>query len=1725
MATISGRVVFDRDRSATISSGDSGLANIPVVLQNIDTNARLTVLTDAAGNYTFLNVPNGNYRIVESYGASGGILTPGDFSAAVTGSVPQGINPPISVASNPPPGSTNLDSVTPDTLLVTVTGADLTNQNFLNGPVIYTPIQVILDPCAVISGENLIQVADNGTFGSFPQGTPANTGAPTEPYPGVTPDFTYVLPNPDIYAPAGGEYTVQNIMNNALSESIGAWWRIADHTVGNETGRMMVVNGFDPGAIFFRASVAVQPNTNYLFSAWILNLFKVTGYPDPELGVRILGDNGDVLYSATLGILIPVNVNAPEWKQIGSVINSQNNTSLTVEFLSEGPEVIGNDYAIDDVAFQEIQVPLFIPVKTVDRATANVGETVRYTVTLTNTCESPLTGVSFQDTVPNGLAFVPGSVTVNGVPDTAADPDIGFPLPDVPGGGVVTIAFSAVVKEVPTPNPTLNSATIRYAYTPVEGGIPGEFSVVSNYVPVEIGESADLSVVKTADPSPVDPGEVLTYTVTVSNAGPSTAENVELADNVSSTLVGAEISVDGGTTWQPWAGPFPLGQLPGGQSRTILIRGTVDPSANGTIKNTATVLSSTPDPDLSNNSDTVVTPVRELADISVVKLGNPDPVIPGELLTYTVTVSNAGPSTAVDVVLTDAVPATLTGVEYSVNHGITFLPWPGSLALGDLAPNRVLQVLLRGRVDASAVDTIVNTAVVSSPTPDPDPANNSSTDTTTVAASADLTVTKSGSPSPVPAGDTLTYTVVVTNRGPSDAQSVTLTDAVPSELSGVEYSLDNGATYQPWPGSVPLGTLGAGGSRTVLLRGTVNAQATGTIVNTAVVSSPTPDPDPNNDQATEITPINTSADLSVVKTGSPSPAVPGQYLIFTVTITNGGPNPAMNTVLTDTVPADLTNVEFSTDSGTTWSPWTGTYAAGTLPSGAVQTVLLRGIVGPSATGAISNTAIVSSDTPDPDPDNNSSTALVPVGTSADLSIVKAASPTPVDAGGILTYTLIVSNAGPSAAQNVVLSDSIPAAILDPEFAVQGGTVFAPWNSPYNIGTLAAGGSFQVTIRGTVDPATPVGAIANTAVVESTTPDPDPANNTDTVKTPVAVSADVLVSKTADSSTAVPGQVFGYTITVTNAGPSDAQGVALIDAVPASLQGPEFSVDGGTTFLPWVSPYIIGGLAAGASRIILLRGTLSAATTGEVVNTAVVESTTPDPNPDNNISTDTTPVRPSADISVIKRASPNPVLAGGQLTYTLLISNAGPSTSENVTLSDPLPAGLEDAEISTDNGVTFAPFSGAYPAGDLPAGTVVTLLIRATVSPSAAGSLTNTAVVSSDTPDPEPDNNTSTEVTPVTLSADLSIQKLASPDPVRPGEVLTYTLTVSNAGPADAQNIVVFDTIPPSLIGPEYSIEGSTFQPWPGSIPLGTLAAGNVRTILLRGTVALLATGSIVNTAVVSSTTPDPDPSNNTDTNSTDVFSPASADITVTKTAQPTPVIPGQLLTYTITVINQGPDAAEDVVLFDEAPPALSSVEFSLDGGVTWNAWSNPFLLGDLAAGERMTVLLRGTVSPAACGTISNTAVVISATPDPDPNNNTATMDTTVVPNGTDLTIEKCACPDPVGRGQQVTFTLTVSNAGPAEAEQVTITDILPRELCRAVYSVDNGQSWRCWTGSYTLRTLAAGASFSILIAATVNACARGCICNTAGVSSLTVDPDPLNNTASTTIRIENGTCC
>ncbi|MCL2400577.1 MAG: hypothetical protein FWC91_12635 [Defluviitaleaceae bacterium] len=494
MVNITGYVLFDRQRTGN-AQGLQGILNVPIVLQSMNAPyLRLAVLTNNVGEYTFHKVPQGEYRIVEAYGETA-VPSPGDFSDAMPGTIPNAVVPPISYVSNPPTGATDLDCVTPNTLYVTVDTTNLNEQNFLNGPVKYVCINTIMDNCAIVCPDNLLIGAEYGTMGTFSAGTEANTGVPNEPYPNNVPDFKYVLPlthpvttpgySPWFHAPEDGEYTVQNILNDDNSNRIGAWWRIADHTVGNETGRMMVVNGYVPDTVFFSDDVVVKPNTHYLFSAWIINLFKSTGWADPRLGVKILDENEEVIYSATLGALIPVNTVVPEWKQIGTVISSYDNEKLTVKFLSEGPAAIGNDYAIDDISFNEITVPVFTPVKSIDRSIAFVGETVVYEVKLKNTCTFPLTNIRFMDKLPQGLVFKPGSVTVNDLEEPLADPEIGFSLPDLFGGDEVVVRFEALA-ESEQYNPVINTANIHYEYTPVEGGILANYDVESNEVFLEI---------------------------------------------------------------------------------------------------------------------------------------------------------------------------------------------------------------------------------------------------------------------------------------------------------------------------------------------------------------------------------------------------------------------------------------------------------------------------------------------------------------------------------------------------------------------------------------------------------------------------------------------------------------------------------------------------------------------------------------------------------------------------------------------------------------------------------------------------------------------------------------------------------------------------------------------------------------------------------------------------------------------------------------------------------------------------------------------------------------------------------------------------------------------------------------------------------------------------------------------------------------------------------------
>ncbi|MBY6878921.1 DUF11 domain-containing protein, partial [Clostridium botulinum] len=198
---------------------------------------------------------------------------------------------------------------------------------------------------------------------------------------------------------------------------------------------------------------------------------------------------------------------------------------------------------------------------------------------------------------------------------------------------------------------------------------------------------------------------------------------------------------------------------------------------------------------------------------------------------------------------------------------------------------------------------------------------------------ADVEVIKTGSPNPVMSGETLTYTIDVSNLGPGDAQNVVLTDTIPPEITGAEFSTDGGVTFSPWPGSFNIGTLLNQETRTILIRGTVASVAPGFITNTAEVTSTTPDPNLSNNISTSVIEVNESteeADVGVFKSVGLNPVPAGEVVVFPIRVSNFGPADAQNVVLTDTIPPEITGAEFSEDGGSTFSPWTGSLVIGTL---------------------------------------------------------------------------------------------------------------------------------------------------------------------------------------------------------------------------------------------------------------------------------------------------------------------------------------------------------------------------------------------------------------------------------------------------------------------------------------------------------------------------------------------------------------------------------------------------------------------------------------------------------------------------------------------------------------------------------------------------------------------------------------------------------------------------
>jgi uncharacterized repeat protein (TIGR01451 family) len=286
------------------------------------------------------------------------------------------------------------------------------------------------------------------------------------------------------------------------------------------------------------------------------------------------------------------------------------------------------------------------------------------------------------------------------------------------------------------------------------------------------------------------------------------------------------------------------------------------------LDNTAQVAGNESDPVQSNNtSGHVTTTVNTEADLSIAKSGSPDAVVAGTTLTYTLVVTNNGPSNATGVVVSDTLPAGVGYVSAIASQG-TCSEAGGVVTcnLNGLAVSRSVTVTIVARVASSTTGTLDNTAQVAGNESDPVQGNNTSGHvTTTVNTEADLSVTKSDSPDPVVAGTTLTYTLVYANNGPSDAQGVYITDTLPNEViyrgvASTEPPLSNPSINgQRLTWAVPTLTAGASGS--IVLTVTVNLHVSGILTNSVVITSSTPDSALDNNADDEETTVTTAASL------------------------------------------------------------------------------------------------------------------------------------------------------------------------------------------------------------------------------------------------------------------------------------------------------------------------------------------------------------------------------------------------------------------------------------------------------------------------------------------------------------------------------------------------------------------------------------------------------------------------------------------------------------------------------------------------------------------------------------------------------------------------------------------------------------------------------------------------------------------------------------------------
>ncbi|HMB53762.1 MAG TPA: hypothetical protein VKU40_10615, partial [Thermoanaerobaculia bacterium] len=619
--------------------------------------------------------------------------------------------------------------------------------------------------------------------------------------------------------------------------------------------------------------------------------------------------------------------------------------------------------------------------------------------------------------VPNATPFDPRSVDVVTGAATQDFSTLGnFTLPS---GASITLEFDVTVNSV------IPSGTSAVANQAGVGADQLAMSVASDDPTTGMSpdptvtllfEEAEMGITKTDVPASATsiPGNSITYNVVVTNAGPFGALDAEVDDLFPAELANCSWACAGTGNCDTTNGMGNITavtvDLEVGESVTFAVTCDIDPTATGSLANTATV---TPpdgfsDPGVNPNMATDTNTLVPTGDLSIDKTTDTSPVVPGGAIQYTIVVANTGPSTATGVDVTDNFPAAVTGVTWTC-AAAGGAACPNAAGAGDVAETvtlpagGMLTYTVSGTVDAGASGSISNTASLTVPagfTDGDGPANNSDTVTDNLNAMIDVDVNKTTLTAvPLVPGAQVQYQIVVANGGPSDATGVSVSDSFAGTLSNVTWTCAASAGSScaaSGNGNIAESVdVAAGGMVTFTVTADVSPTATGMLTNTATIVPPAGDASNGDDSSTVMDALSPQGDLSIDKQTLTSPVTAGQPVTYQIVVANSGPSTATNAQVQDNLPASLANTSWtcvaSAGSSCTAGPVMGDVLdMVTLAGGGNVTYTITGDLAADATGVLSNTATVSipGGFTDTNMGNESDTVMNAISVVADLMVLK-----------------------------------------------------------------------------------------------------------------------------------------------------------------------------------------------------------------------------------------------------------------------------------------------------------------------------------------------------------------------------------------------------------------------------------------------------------------------------------------------------------------------------------------------------------------------------------------------------------------------------------------------------------------------------------------------------------------------------------------------------------------